>query len=46
MFSIYHIVWIVITVLAIVLGFGYIKKNNPPFDKVLNVMCAFASPVS
>ena len=39
MFSIYHIVWIAITALCVVLGFGYIKKNKPEFNKVLNVMC-------
>ena len=39
MFSIQHIIWLIISVVSIVASVLYCKKNNTSLEKVLNVAC-------
>lgn len=39
MFSIYHIIWLVISFALIVFGVVYLKRTNPPLRKVLSFAC-------
>ena len=39
MFSIYHIIWVIISFVLIFVGVIYLKKNNPPLKKVLSFAC-------
>ena len=39
MFSIQHIIWIIISVIAIVAGLVYLSKKKPPLIKVLSASC-------
>lgn len=42
MFSIYHILWLVISFALIIAGVIYLKRNNPPLRKVLSFACVVA----